>query len=197
MYDKNRNKMCQLVLKLPHLTQQHVSHDKILASLPRFVLWFQIQHNMWCTTWGSLDNKKMWWVFFSGTVKSDHYVKFPLQIVTRNVMANIIPLVVSAKHLFEKERSPLLKDLLLYLKELMQDYRNEISGKKFFIIQLKFLQKYFPISVLCNIIWYCVGLRAMWYSTYPSNHGVLLLAFKQWDTGYFVWEETRRCCGNG
>ena len=67
-------------------------------------------------------------------------------------MENIIPIVVSAKHLFEKERSPLLKDLLLYLKELMQDYRNEISGKKFFIIQLKFLQKYFPISVLCNII---------------------------------------------
>ena len=91
--------------------------------------------------------------FFSGTVKSDHYVKFPLQIVKRNVMENIIPIVVSAKHLFEKERSPLLKDLLLYLKELMQDYRNEISGKKFFfIIQLKFLQQYFPISVLCDII---------------------------------------------
>ena len=54
---------------------------------------------------------------------------FPLQIVKRNVMENIIPIVVSAKHLFEKERSPLLRDLLLYIKELMQDYRNEITGK--------------------------------------------------------------------
>ena len=45
-------------------------------------------------------------------------------------MENIIPIVVSAKHLFERERSPLLRDLLLYIKELMQDYRNEITSKK-------------------------------------------------------------------
>jgi len=45
------------------------------------------------------------------------------------VIENIIPIVIAAKHLFEKERSPLLKDLLLYLKELMQDYRNEIDGR--------------------------------------------------------------------
>jgi len=50
-----------------------------------------------------------------------------LQIVKHNVIENIIPIVIAAKHLFEKERSPLLKDLLLYLKELMQDYRNEID----------------------------------------------------------------------
>lgn len=54
---------------------------------------------------------------------------FLLQIVKRNVIENIIPIVIAAKHLFEKERSPLLKDLLLYLKELMQDYRNEIDGR--------------------------------------------------------------------
>ena len=93
--------------------------------------------------------------FFSGTVKSDHYVKFPVQIVKRNVMENIIPIVVSAKHLFEKERSPLLKDLLLYLKELMQDYRNEISGKKFFIIQLNFYKSIFLF--LCCAISYDIA----------------------------------------
>ena len=30
---------------------------------------------------------------------------------------------------FEKEHSPLLKDLLLCLKELMQDFRNEVNGE--------------------------------------------------------------------
>ncbi len=43
-----------------------------------------------------------------------------LQLVKRNVMENVVPIVIAAKHLFEKERDPLLKDLLLYLKELMQ-----------------------------------------------------------------------------
>ncbi len=35
-------------------------------------------------------------------------------------MENVVPTVIAAKHLFEKEHDPLLKDLLLYLKELMQ-----------------------------------------------------------------------------
>ena len=70
-------------------------------------------------------------------------------------MENIIPIVVSAKHLFEKERSPLLKDLLLYLKGLMQDYRNEISGKKFFIIQLNFYKSIFLF--LCCAISYDIA----------------------------------------
>ena len=43
-----------------------------------------------------------------------------MQLVKRNVMENVVPIVIAAKHLFEKEHDPLLKDLLLYLKELMQ-----------------------------------------------------------------------------
>lgn len=49
------------------------------------------------------------------------------QIVKKNVMENIVPIVIATKHLFERERSPLIKDLLTCLKELMQDYRNEIK----------------------------------------------------------------------
>ena len=30
---------------------------------------------------------------------------------------------------FEKAHSPLLKDLMLYLKELMQDYRSDVTGQ--------------------------------------------------------------------
>ena len=31
---------------------------------------------------------------------------------------------------FEKEHSPLLKDLLLCLKEMMQDFRSEVNGER-------------------------------------------------------------------
>ena len=105
--------------------------------------------------------------FFSGTVKSDHYVKFPLQIVKRNVMENIIPIVVSAKHLFEKERSPLLKDLLLYLKELMQDYRNEISGKKFF---------YYPVEISTTVFSYFCAVQYHMILRGPSGYVIYDIA---------------------
>ena len=41
-------------------------------------------------------------------------------MVKMNVMENVVPIIISAKHLFEKEHDPLLKDLMLCLKELMQ-----------------------------------------------------------------------------
>ncbi len=43
-----------------------------------------------------------------------------LQIVKRNVIENLVPVVIAAKHLLERNHSPLLKDMLAYLKELMQ-----------------------------------------------------------------------------
>ena len=42
-------------------------------------------------------------------------------------MENVVPTVIAAKHLFEKEHDPLLRDLLLYLKEIMQ-VREEGGG---------------------------------------------------------------------
>ena len=42
------------------------------------------------------------------------------QIVKRNVIENIVPIIISCKHYLEQARSPLLRDLLAYLKELMQ-----------------------------------------------------------------------------
>jgi len=42
------------------------------------------------------------------------------QLVKRNMIENVVPIVIAAKHLFEREHHPLLKDLLACLKELMQ-----------------------------------------------------------------------------
>ncbi|GFO01088.1 condensin-2 complex subunit d3-like [Plakobranchus ocellatus] len=52
---------------------------------------------------------------------------FITQVVRRNVIENIVPVVISLKHMLEKARSPLLKDLMGYLRELMKDYKNEVK----------------------------------------------------------------------
>uniref|UniRef100_A0A2P2I5C0 Condensin-2 complex subunit D3-like n=1 Tax=Hirondellea gigas TaxID=1518452 RepID=A0A2P2I5C0_9CRUS len=49
------------------------------------------------------------------------------QVVKRNVIENIVPILIALKHQLEEQRSPLMKQLLLYLKELMKDYKNEIK----------------------------------------------------------------------
>ncbi|XP_071500786.1 condensin-2 complex subunit D3-L-like [Diadema antillarum] len=49
------------------------------------------------------------------------------QVVKKNVIENVVPVIIALKHMLEKEHSPLLGDLMLYLKELMKDYRNEVK----------------------------------------------------------------------
>ena len=44
-----------------------------------------------------------------------------------NVIENIIPIVIALKHKLEKLRSPLLDDLMTYLREVMKDYKNEVK----------------------------------------------------------------------
>jgi condensin-2 complex subunit D3 len=62
-----------------------------------------------------------------GAIAAIAQTKIISQIVKKNVIENFIPIVIAAKHLFEKERSPLLRDLLLCLKEMMTDFRSEIT----------------------------------------------------------------------
>ncbi|KAK3759512.1 hypothetical protein RRG08_045798, partial [Elysia crispata] len=52
---------------------------------------------------------------------------FISQVVRRNVIENIVPVVISLKHMFEQARSSLLRDLMIYLRELMKDYKNEVK----------------------------------------------------------------------
>ena len=49
------------------------------------------------------------------------------QVVKKNVIENIIPIVIALKHKLEKLRSPLLDDLMTYLREVMKDYKNEVK----------------------------------------------------------------------
>ncbi|XP_063851940.1 condensin-2 complex subunit D3-like isoform X2 [Scylla paramamosain] len=47
-------------------------------------------------------------------------------VVKQNVIEIIVPILIAVKHKPEEQRSPLMKHLLLYLKELMKDYKNEV-----------------------------------------------------------------------
>ncbi|XP_068227070.1 condensin-2 complex subunit D3-L-like [Palaemon carinicauda] len=49
------------------------------------------------------------------------------QVVKRHVIENIVPILIAVKHKLEEHKSPLMKHLLLYLKEIMKDYKNEIK----------------------------------------------------------------------
>ena len=43
------------------------------------------------------------------------------------MIENIIPIIISLKHKLEELKSPLLDDLMSYLRELMKDYKNEVK----------------------------------------------------------------------
>ncbi|NWJ05203.1 CNDD3 protein, partial [Crypturellus undulatus] len=54
------------------------------------------------------------------------------QVQKKNFIENIIPIITSLKSLMEQKRIPALRDLMNCLREMMQDYRNEI--KDFFAV---------------------------------------------------------------
>ncbi|XP_072886251.1 condensin-2 complex subunit D3 isoform X2 [Hemitrygon akajei] len=49
------------------------------------------------------------------------------QVQKKNFVENIIPIVSSLKSQLEQKHIPALKDLMHYLREVMQDYRNEVK----------------------------------------------------------------------
>ncbi|EPY82873.1 condensin-2 complex subunit D3 [Camelus ferus] len=55
-----------------------------------------------------------------------------LQVQKRNFIENIIPIIISLKTVLEKNKMPALRELMNYLREVMQDYRDEV--KDFFAL---------------------------------------------------------------
>jgi len=49
------------------------------------------------------------------------------KIVKKNVLENVIPIIIELKHFLEKRQSPLLKNLMEYLKELLKDFKDEVE----------------------------------------------------------------------
>jgi TolA-binding protein len=47
--------------------------------------------------------------------------------VKKNVIENIIPIIIALKHKLESIKSPLISDLFSYLRRLMEDFKTEVS----------------------------------------------------------------------
>nr|XP_060460370.1 condensin-2 complex subunit D3 [Panthera onca] len=54
------------------------------------------------------------------------------QVQKKNFIENIIPIIISLKTVLERNKIPALRELMTYLREVMQDYRDEI--KDFFAL---------------------------------------------------------------
>ncbi|XP_054985998.1 condensin-2 complex subunit D3 isoform X2 [Sorex araneus] len=71
-------------------------------------------------------------VALANVVMQEAQKKIISQVQKRNFIENIIPIIVTLKSLLEKKKIPALRDLMNYLREMMQDYRDEV--KDFFAV---------------------------------------------------------------
>ncbi|CAH6858928.1 Ncapd3 [Phodopus roborovskii] len=68
----------------------------------------------------------------ANVVMQEAQIKIISQVQKRNFIENIIPIITSLKTVLEKNKIPALRELMNYLREVMQDYRDEI--KDFFAV---------------------------------------------------------------
>nr|XP_021518172.1 condensin-2 complex subunit D3 [Meriones unguiculatus] len=68
----------------------------------------------------------------ANVVMQEAQMKIISQVQKRNFIENIIPIIISLKTMLEKNKIPALRELMNYLREVMQDYRDEI--KDFFAV---------------------------------------------------------------
>jgi len=55
-------------------------------------------------------------------------IKFVTEAVKRNLIANIFPHIIELKNMLAILRSPMMKDVMLYLRQVMSEYKNEVDS---------------------------------------------------------------------
>ncbi|XP_028931356.1 condensin-2 complex subunit D3 isoform X1 [Ornithorhynchus anatinus] len=63
----------------------------------------------------------------ANVVMQEAQKKLISQVQKRNFIENVIPIITSLKTMLEQNKIPALRDLMNYLREVMQDYRDEIK----------------------------------------------------------------------
>nr|XP_020142447.1 condensin-2 complex subunit D3 [Microcebus murinus] len=63
----------------------------------------------------------------ANVVMQEAQKKLISQVQKRNFIENIIPIIISLKTVLEKNKIPALRELMNYLREVMQDYRDEVK----------------------------------------------------------------------
>nr|XP_045000999.1 condensin-2 complex subunit D3 isoform X1 [Jaculus jaculus] len=66
-------------------------------------------------------------VALANVVIQEAQIKLISQVQKKNFIENIIPIIISLKTVLEKNKIPALRELMNYLREVMQDYRDEIT----------------------------------------------------------------------
>nr|XP_002122760.1 condensin-2 complex subunit D3 isoform X2 [Ciona intestinalis] len=61
-------------------------------------------------------------------LKNEINQKIISQVVKENLVQNIIPIIIGLKNMLVEIHSPLVKNVMLYLKEVMQEYRTEVQA---------------------------------------------------------------------
>ena len=46
----------------------------------------------------------------------------------KNMVENVVPIVIAVKHNMETNHSPLLRQLLAFLRDIISDYKDEVNG---------------------------------------------------------------------
>ena len=46
----------------------------------------------------------------------------------KNMVENVVPIVIAVKHNMESNHSPLLRPLLAFLRDVIADYKDEVNG---------------------------------------------------------------------
>ncbi|XP_072467730.1 condensin-2 complex subunit D3 isoform X2 [Notamacropus eugenii] len=68
----------------------------------------------------------------ANVVMQEAQKKLISQVQKRNLIENVLPVITALKSMLEQNKIPALRDLMNYLREMMQDYRDEI--KDFFAV---------------------------------------------------------------
>ncbi|XP_078481505.1 condensin-2 complex subunit D3-L isoform X2 [Ciona intestinalis] len=61
-------------------------------------------------------------------LKNEINQKIISQVVKENLVQNIVPIIIGLKNMLVEIHSPLVKNVMLYLKEVMQEYRTEVQA---------------------------------------------------------------------
>ena len=49
------------------------------------------------------------------------------KLTQKHVLQNVVPIVIGLKHMLEQSRSPLMRNMMMYMKTLFHDYRHELA----------------------------------------------------------------------
>ena len=108
----------QWFLKLTLATKRNTPCERVWKTLSENGVFSTILFEVTWAFW------KMW---HASQILHWHFWFTLQQVVKKNVIDTIIPIVISLKHKLQAMKSGLLDDLMNFLRELMKDYKHDVN----------------------------------------------------------------------